>query len=290
MEIQEEERKRAEKLKAQQNAQAIAMRKGYADSAGRSASSTVAAPTTSSGGGAWSVVGASGKPTTPSAPAASTANASAAITGGHGSAAASPLSRPGLNSISRTSSIGSLPTSNSGTGSAWNVVGTKPTPTTTSSATLPASPSPSPSTRLASAKPRASDPNAPSPEFIRYCKENLVGLTIKTDDFIDMLLQFPLDPSADVIEIIADTVYANSSTLDGRRFANDFVSKRKLDVQGRTGVSKWGSASASGGMGSFGAGVSKASVPKVAGDKTTVKAAGGDAGFKVVKGKGAKKR
>lgn len=45
-----------------------------------------------------------------------------------------------------------------------------------------------------------------------------------------MLLSFPLDASADVLEIISDSVYANSSTLDGRRFANEFVSRRKNDV------------------------------------------------------------
>ncbi|EST04695.1 hypothetical protein PSEUBRA_005971 [Kalmanozyma brasiliensis GHG001] len=258
MEIQEEERKRAEKLKAQQNAQAIAMRKGYADSAGRTASSTIAAPTAASGGGAWSVVGAGGKPSTPSGAVPATA------------AAASPLAaRPGVTPASRTASATQPPTS---TGSPWNVVGTKPATISTPSA-LPASPSPA--TRIRS----TADPTAPSPEFIRYCKENLVGLTIKTDDFIDMLLQFPLDPSADVIEIIADTVYANSSTLDGRRFANDFVSKRKLDVQGRTGV-KWGATSG---------GVKTPSVKTV--EKVTVgKVPGQGEGFKVVKGKGGKKR
>lgn len=53
------------------------------------------------------------------------------------------------------------------------------------------------------------------------------------DEFIQMLLSFPLDASADVLEIISDSVYANSSTLDGRRFANDFSSRRKLDVTAR---------------------------------------------------------
>jgi PERQ amino acid-rich with GYF domain-containing protein len=45
-----------------------------------------------------------------------------------------------------------------------------------------------------------------------------------------MLLSFPLDASADVLEIISDSVYANSSTLDGRRFANDFATRRKNDA------------------------------------------------------------
>jgi PERQ amino acid-rich with GYF domain-containing protein len=53
------------------------------------------------------------------------------------------------------------------------------------------------------------------------------------DEFIQMLLSFPLEASSDVLEIISDSVYANSSTLDGRRFANDFSSRRKLDVSAR---------------------------------------------------------
>ncbi|CBQ72607.1 conserved hypothetical protein [Sporisorium reilianum SRZ2] len=321
MEIQEEERKRAEKLKAQQAAQAIALRKGYADSASRSTSASnlhgaVVAPVSSnanasSGGGGWSVVGASGKPTTPGGGASSSNPASGGgvsatgSLGGGGGAAASPLARPGLaSSTSRTASVGSgsMPTSNSG--SAWSVVGTK------TAAAGPASPSPasrvassslnsalgSKPTRAASTAAVAADPNAPSPEFIKYCKDNLQGLTIKTDDFIDMLLQFPLDPSADVIEIIADTVYANSSTLDGRRFANDFVSKRKMDVAGRGGgaVSRWGgsaaAAGAAGGMGNFGVGVKAAPAAKVVGSSVAQPRVAGDTGFKVVKGKGAKKR
>ncbi|SNX85593.1 uncharacterized protein MEPE_04302 [Melanopsichium pennsylvanicum] len=321
MEIQEEERKRAEKLKAQQNAQAIAARKGYADSASRSASASnlhgaVVAPAStasSGGGGAWSVVGASGKPTTPSG----TPGAKEPI------AAASPLAtRPSLATASSTPrSTSSTVVPSSSTSSTWSVVGTKPT----SSSINPASPSPASRVVSTSAQPtalstktRTLDPNAPSPEFIKYCKDNLQGLTIKTDDFIDMLLQFPLDPSADVIEIIADTVYANSSTLDGRRFANDFVSKRKLDVQGRTGnvsgggVSRWGTvANGSGGgmMGNFGAEVKTSAAAasaspfgaKLIGTSSAAAAAAvamasgkpgaaQDTGFRVVKGKGAKKR
>lgn len=50
------------------------------------------------------------------------------------------------------------------------------------------------------------------------------------DEFLDMLLSFPLNPSPDVVEIIAEAVYANSKTLDGRRFAADFVNRRKKDA------------------------------------------------------------
>lgn len=291
MEIQEEERKRAEKVKAQQAAQAIALRKGYADSASRSTSASnlhgAANAAAAGGGGAWSVVGASGKPSTPSgtssAAGAATGGAPAS-SGGFASATASPLAPRPTTTASRTASA-SIPASTSG--SAWSVVGTKP-------AAAPASPSPatriSPSTSTLLSSPsvvgktnRAADPNAPSAEFIRYCKDNLQGLTIKTDDFIDMLLQFPLDPSADVIEIIAETVYANSSTLDGRRFASDFVSKRKMDVQGRTG--RLGGQ----GMGSGGLGMGAKKVPVMGEAKAKPPGVvGSDAGFKVVKGKGTK--
>lgn len=94
---------------------------------------------------------------------------------------------------------------------------------------------------------QARDPSSPSPEFLRYCREQLAGLKggVKVDDFLEMLLSFPLDPSPDVVEIIAESIYANSSTLDGRRLANDFVAKRKLDAgigAGKGGVGAQGRA------------------------------------------------
>ncbi|GAA6024413.1 hypothetical protein JCM10207_003406 [Rhodosporidiobolus poonsookiae] len=74
------------------------------------------------------------------------------------------------------------------------------------------------------------NPPPPSPEFMAWTRQALKGLTVPMDEFIQMLLSFPLDASADVLEIISDSVYANSSTLDGRRFANDFATRRKNDV------------------------------------------------------------
>jgi PERQ amino acid-rich with GYF domain-containing protein len=53
------------------------------------------------------------------------------------------------------------------------------------------------------------------------------------DEFITMLLDFPIDPDASTIEIISEFVYSNSSTLDGRRFASEFVAKRKADATSR---------------------------------------------------------
>lgn len=47
-----------------------------------------------------------------------------------------------------------------------------------------------------------------------------------------MLLSFPVDPDTSTIEIISDLIYANSTTLDGRRFAAEYVSRRKADAKG----------------------------------------------------------
>lgn len=51
-----------------------------------------------------------------------------------------------------------------------------------------------------------------------------------------MLLSFPVDPDPSTVEIISDLIYANSTTLDGRRFASEFVSKRKADAASRRGM------------------------------------------------------
>jgi len=47
-----------------------------------------------------------------------------------------------------------------------------------------------------------------------------------------MLLTFPLDPPPPTIEIIQDSIYTYSPTLDGRRFADEFVKRRKADASG----------------------------------------------------------
>ena len=48
-----------------------------------------------------------------------------------------------------------------------------------------------------------------------------------------MLLTFSLDFPPSTVEVIQDMVYMNSATLDGRRFAADFCSKRKADAASR---------------------------------------------------------
>ncbi|KAI9830608.1 MAG: hypothetical protein M1826_004634 [Phylliscum demangeonii] len=80
---------------------------------------------------------------------------------------------------------------------------------------------------------RSANIGGPSPaqanaqeEFTRWAKNALSkGLhsNINVDDFVQQLLMFP--PEA---EIISESVYANSQTMDGRRFAEEFLRRRKL--------------------------------------------------------------
>ncbi|WOO84946.1 GYF domain-containing protein mpd2 [Vanrija pseudolonga] len=122
----------------------------------------------------------------------------------------------------------------------------------------------------------------PTIEFIRWTKQALTGLRtdVNVDEFIQMLLQFPVDPPAssraDVLEIIADSVYAASSTLDGRHFAQEFFTRRKAD------------AARSAAAASAARPVQKiASLADVV--KTQPKPVAADAGFKVVKTKKGRK-
>lgn len=47
---------------------------------------------------------------------------------------------------------------------------------------------------------------------------------------MNMLLTFPIEADASIREIISETIYTNSTTMDGRRFAEEFVSRRKADA------------------------------------------------------------
>ncbi len=66
------------------------------------------------------------------------------------------------------------------------------------------------------------------------------------DDFCTQLLFLPLEP-----DIISDSIYSSSQTLDGRRFAEEFIRRRKLADKGivpdpaANGNSAFGGSSAS---------------------------------------------
>ncbi|KAF3925916.1 hypothetical protein ABW20_dc0105409 [Dactylellina cionopaga] len=66
-------------------------------------------------------------------------------------------------------------------------------------------------------------------EFSKWCKINLKGLNqgVNVDDFLNMIMSFPLE-----VDLISDSVYQQSTTIDGRRFAEEFIRRRKLAQQG----------------------------------------------------------
>ncbi|KAJ7630500.1 hypothetical protein FB45DRAFT_833102 [Roridomyces roridus] len=83
--------------------------------------------------------------------------------------------------------------------------------------------------------PKIEEPVAASHDFIRWLNDSLKGLnnSVNVEEIMSMLLSFPLDPDVSTVELISDLIYANSTTLDGRRFAAEFVSKRKADAASR---------------------------------------------------------
>lgn len=83
-------------------------------------------------------------------------------------------------------------------------------------------------------------PNAVSVEFLNWARASLKGLNagVNFEEFFQLLLSFGTDGGKDTQEIISDSIYANSATLDGRRFAEEFVRRRKLDLQNKDGQNK----------------------------------------------------
>ncbi|KAG9314550.1 hypothetical protein JVU11DRAFT_5350 [Chiua virens] len=144
--------------------------------------------------------------------------------------------------------------------SPWTTVGPngKPSPPTNTPRptvnTNPASSNPAPAivlrpngtparqaatTTVKVATPRVEDfPVTPSHDFLKWLGESLKGLnsSVNLEDITSMLLSFPLDPDQSTTEIISDLIYASSTTLDGRRFASEFVNKRKVDAATRRGT------------------------------------------------------
>ncbi|KAG9223155.1 hypothetical protein CCMSSC00406_0000156 [Pleurotus cornucopiae] len=140
---------------------------------------------------------------------------------------------------------------------AWSVVGpsgkavpgaapARP-PITPAASHAPAAPAPTPrpngitTTRpsaasVAKAASKIDDyPVNPSHDFLKWLSDSLKGLssTVNVEEIMQMLLSFPLDPDPSTTEIISDLIYAHSTTLDGRRFSAEFISKRKADVASR---------------------------------------------------------
>ncbi|KAG0214514.1 hypothetical protein BGX28_001968 [Mortierella sp. GBA30] len=140
-------------------------------------------------------------------------------------------SNPSLNSPTAGTSVSRSPDTNS-----WIEVGSNKRdngPGSSSNAT-PAAPISRSATMTSnhSSNQNPNEPRPPSEDFMRWCRQALKGLHqgVVLEDFIQMLLTFPLNPDPMTVEIIQDSIYASSSSLNGRQFADEFIKRRKADA------------------------------------------------------------
>lgn len=82
----------------------------------------------------------------------------------------------------------------------------------------------------------------------KLCSPLLPTNSFAVDEFLQMLLSFPVD-DPETKEIISDSVYANTATADGRRFANEFVKRRKALADAAHKASNSGNAQKNGAAG-----------------------------------------
>lgn len=202
--IQKEEEARKQRLAAAAAAAqtaavsppATSTGKRYADLASKAPAT---APVAAVSSGAWTTVGAGGKPKPPPA-----APSGPRATSGNVPPAASPAKPRAVPVASpRPVAVGSAPPSNANRAleefTKW--------------------------AKLSLGKGLNSNING---EFCIYAIiENKQLMVILVDDFVQQLLLLPAEA-----EIISDSVYANSQTLDGRRFAEEFIRRRKLADKG----------------------------------------------------------
>jgi len=133
--------------------------------------------------------------------------------------------------------------SQSAAGGAWQTVGASGKPKTpatvvaaapaqrTVSSTTAARPALLSSTsRSASMAASAGPKDKAKEELNKWAKAQLSGKLnsgTNVDNFVGMIVDFPTD-----IELLAEAVYGSSETLDGRRFAEEFIRRRRLADKG----------------------------------------------------------
>ncbi|KAI0757426.1 hypothetical protein C8Q80DRAFT_1091984 [Daedaleopsis nitida] len=202
-EIQEEEERRKKLAAKEKETIAAAARRAYAETTTKPAAGTPAAA-----GGAWTTVGTSGKPTAAALAAGRTAATPAATA--KPVPAATPAASPAPAARQATAAQVARPAA----------VVMKPTPSKEEIAP------------------------GPSLDFLKWLGDSLKGLnnSVNLEEIMSMLLTFPLDADASTMEIISELIYASSTTLDGRRFASEFVSRRKADATSRPKGAAAGSA------------------------------------------------
>ncbi|KAJ2649067.1 kinesin-like protein [Coemansia sp. RSA 1250] len=76
----------------------------------------------------------------------------------------------------------------------------------------------------------SNEPSLPSLEFLQWCYARVGSLRgVDPSKFIEMLLTFPVKAPESTLEIISEQIYAYSTTLNGRAFAEDFAKRRLKD-------------------------------------------------------------
>ncbi|KAL9557302.1 hypothetical protein MBANPS3_001456 [Mucor bainieri] len=127
-------------------------------------------------------------------------------------------------------------------GGAWTTVtntrAAKPSPAPAPAAVAPPPPQPTqwtpvkPATRATT----TARTSGPSEDFRRWCRKALRDLNsgVNQEEIVSMLLSFPADSGS--AEIIEDVIYANSVRIDGKRFAQEFMKRRKADIAGRLDI------------------------------------------------------
>lgn len=154
-------------------------------------------------------------------------------------AAKEVVSRSGLRSYAKKPSSAlspdalrsvSAPKGNlAGSANAWTTVNRqgalKSTKPVSASPLSSRSGSTTPSVKSSAPKAASSD-YSQAKQFLAWCRTKFAGLysSVNKEDVLSIMLQLPA--GSESTEIIADTIYSNSSTMDGRRFASEFNARR----------------------------------------------------------------
>ena len=218
-----------------------------------SANWATGSPATTTPGSAWTKP-AVGKTGTPTGPTKTKTLAQiqkeeegrkqrAAVAAAAANAIASPVAAPGGKSYANLAGKVAAPVSNAiATGNGvWSVVGAGGKARAPSSPAVPVAirtvssgvvassgkvkPQPVRNNSVANAAQLATD------AFQKWVKNSLAGGlngSINVDEFVKNLISYPLEE-----EIISDAIYGNSQTLDGNRFAREFIQRKKEADKGK---------------------------------------------------------
>lgn len=233
-------------------------------------------PILATGGSAWATVGAGGKATRPSTGGSSNTGVSSNPTPAPPTGIAALPPRPSAAAIA-----------GSGMQAAHsNATATVARPAAGQNTRRPANPATIASSNLKGpSKPAATDDigvvhaSNVSPDTLKWMRETLKGKLVKgttVEEVIGLVLMMNEEDD------IADTIYQSSTTLPGKRFAAEFMERRRgFTPSGPTASSSSSlSAAAKGGAGSAGSGAESA------GSRLQPSASQDAFGFKVVKKKG----